>query len=216
MPAPLPGSPQREPRESAWPSTRRTVPHDVKEPGLRAKARLLSSISVLRQDRLDQPALQHGSAPQAGSAAQPGSAQQLVQLLAPPLPPRRLKRPRRRGFALQAGAAQQFAAAQQAGSAEHAGAAAQAGSAAPQAGSAAQVGAPSQQEPPRRPQPAAEAESAVTRPITSRTSPIVNKAEKRFMSKLLGEVRTESASGERMIRLLEASEPIAGLRHAAP
>jgi hypothetical protein len=184
---------------------------DVREPGLRVKARLRSSITSGREGRLDQPALQHGSAPQAGSAAQPGSAQQLVQLLAPPLPPRRLKRPRRRGFGQQAGADAQAGAAEQAGSA-----AAQAGSAAPQAGSAAQVGAPSQHELPRRPQPAAEAESAVTKPIASRTRLVVTKAEKRVMSKLLGEVRTESASGERLIRLLEPGEPVAGLQHAAP
>lgn len=120
----------------------------------------------------DQPALQHGSAPQAGSA------QQLVQLSPQQLPARRLPRarPRRRGSAQQAGSA-----AAQAGSAAQ-----QAGSAAPHAGSAAQVGPDSQQLRPRRPRPAAEAESAATKPMTTRRTNRETIEEKRFMENLLG------------------------------
>jgi hypothetical protein len=137
---------------------------------------------------LDQPALQHGSAPHAGSAAQPGSAQQLVLAPVQQSLPRRLMRaprprPRRRGSQQFVAVAQQAgSAAQQAGSAAAQPAEApQDGSAAAQAGSAAQLGPQSQLVRPRRPRPAAEAESAAKKPTIRSTAPIMTIEGKRFM-----------------------------------
>jgi hypothetical protein len=104
---------------------------------------------------------------QAGSAPQLGSSQQLVHavLQQSPRRPRAARaRPRRRGSQ-------------------------QEGSAAQQAGSAAQVGPQSQLARPRRPRLAADAESAATKPTTTRTMNIVTIEEKRFMETLLEETK---------------------------
>jgi hypothetical protein len=143
---------------------------------------------LLASSLRDQPALQHGSAPQAGSA------QQLVQLSPQHSLLRRLRmparaRPRRRGSQqLGWAAAQAGSAALQAGSDAHASAA--------QPGSAEQVGPQSQLVRPRRPRPAAEADSAATRPARTNTKTIEKIVEKRFIEKLLGGNRTEPQSFE--------------------
>ncbi len=154
---------------------------------------------------LDQPALQHGSAPHAGSAAQPGSAQQLVLAPVQQSLPRRLMRaprprPRRRG-------SQQFVAvAQQAGSAAAQPAEApQDGSAAAQAGSAAQLGPQSQLVRPRRPRPAAEAESTAKKPTIRSTAPIMTIEGKRFMKlSLLGKSNRVAVCEQTAARFLAA------------
>jgi hypothetical protein len=129
---------------------------------------------------------------QAGSAPQLGSSQQLVHavLQQSPRRPRAARaRPRRRGSQQEGSAAQQAgSAAPQAGSAA-AHPAPHDGSAAQQAGSAAQVGPQSQLARPRRPRLAADAESAATKPTTTRTMNIVTIEEKRFMETLLEETK---------------------------